>query len=178
MTVNNQLSRQLGEIECLIGPSLEAMGFRLVRVALKSALGGLNLQVMAEPLDNTEMNVDQCADLSRAISAILDVEDPILDAYTLEVSSPGIERPLVRHSDFSRFSGYQVRIETVEPQYGRRRFVGRLCGLDEDQVILSLSGSDKSLENLAIPFENICRAKLMLTDELIQDTLKKRKTNG
>ena len=139
---------------------------------------GLNLQVMAEPLDNAEMNVEQCADLSRAISAMLDVEDPILEAYTLEVSSPGIERPLVCRSDFSRFSGYQVRIETVEPQSGRRRFVGKLCGLDEDQVMLSLSGSDKSLENLAIPFEKICRAKLMLTDELIQDTLKKRKTNG
>ena len=178
MAVNNQLSGQQGEVENLIGPSVEAMGFRLVRVALKSVLGGLNLQVMAEPLDNTEMNVDKCADLSRAISAILDVEDPILDAYTLEVSSPGIERPLVRRSDFSRFSGYQVRIETVEPQSGRRRFVGKLCGLDEDQVMLSLSGSDSCPKNLAIPFEKISQAKLMLTDELIQDTLKKRKTNG
>ena len=173
--VNNQLSGQQGEVERLIRPSVEAMGFRLVRVALTGAAHGLNLQVMAEPLDNSEMNVDHCADLSRAISAILDVEDPITEAYTLEVSSPGIERPLVQRSDFSRYSGYQVRIETVEPEYGRRRFVGRLGGLAEDQVILSLCDRDNSPENLAIPFDNIFRAKLMLTDELIQDTLKKGK---
>lgn len=175
MAVNNQLRGQKGEVERLIGPSVEAMGFRLVRVALTGAARSLNLQVMAEPLDNSEMNVDDCADISRAISAILDVEDPILEAYTLEVSSPGIERPLVSRLDFSRFSGHQVRVETIEPQFGRRRFVGRLQGFHEEQVILSQCGHDKSLENLAIPFEKISRAKIMLTDELIQDTLKKRK---
>ena len=173
---NNQLSGQQGQVERLIRPSVEAMGFRLVRVALTGAAHGLNLQVMAEPLDNSEMNVDHCADLSRAISAILDVEDPITEAYTLEVSSPGIERPLVQRSDFSRFSGYQVRIETAEPQNGRRRFVGRLRVLDKDKIMLSLSNCENGAENIAIPFDKIFQAKLVLNDELIDDTLKKRKS--
>ncbi len=176
MVVNNQLSGYQGAVERLISPSIEAMGFRLVRVALTGEEHSLNLQVMAEPVDDNKMDVDQCAELSRAISAILDVEDPILGTYTLEVSSPGIERPLVTRGDFCRFSGYQVRIETVEPQNGRSRFVGRLRGMDKDQVILSLTDADNSAEKLVISFENISRAKLALTDELIHNTLKKRKS--
>ena len=133
------------------------------------------LQVMAEPMDGSEMNVDDCADLSRAVSAILDAEDPIETAYALEVSSPGVDRPLVRPEDFDRFAGYQTRIELSEPVEGRRKFVGRLLGLDEDSVAISVTDSDNSVKEFAVPFESILRAKLVLTEDLIRDTLKKRK---
>ena len=160
----------------MIGPSVEAMGFRLVRLSLTGDGSQPTLQVMAEPLDCSEMNVDQCARLSRAISAILDVEDPIPTAYLLEVSSPGVDRPLVRSEDFERYANSQVRIEAGTPIDGRRRFVGRLLGLCDGSVNIAVTDSDESVKEFAIPFEAIIRAKLMLTDELIQDTLKKRKS--
>ncbi len=165
----------LGEVERLIGPSVEAMGYRLVRLALTGEAEQPTLQVMAEPLDESEMNVDHCADLSRAISAILDVEDPIPTAYSLEVSSPGVDRPLVSREDFARFAGYQVRLEAGAAINGRRRFVGRLRGLDEGRVQIVVTDSDDSVKEFDIPFETIVRAKLVLTDDLIRDTLKKRK---
>ena len=176
LAANNQLGVQLGEVERLIGPSVEAMGFRLVRLALMGEARKLTLQIMAEPKDNSAMNVDHCADLSRAISAILDVEDPISTAYSLEVSSPGVERPLMRSEDFARFSGNQVRIETAEPQNGRRRFVGKLLGVDEDYVVLSVTNRNNSEKELTIPFKKVARAELVLTDDVIRDTLKKRKS--
>ena len=166
---------QLGEVERLIGPSVEAMGFRLVRLTLTDEDGQPILQVMAEPLDESEMNVNHCADLSRAISAILDVEDPISTAYSLEVSSPGVDRPLVRREDFERFTGYQVRLEAGVAIDGRRRFVGRLVGWEDGRVRISVTDSDDSVKEFAIPFDTIARAKLVLTDDLIRDTLKKRK---
>ena len=173
MTADNQ---QLREVERLIAPSVEAMGFRLVRLSLKGDTGQPTLQVMAEPLDESEMNVDHCADLSRAISAILDVEDPIPSAYLLEVSSPGVDRPLVRPEDFERFTGFQARIEADTAIDSRRRFVGRLRGLDDDRIRIDVTDSDDSVKEFAIPFDIIARAKLVLTDELIRDTLKKRKS--
>ena len=176
LAANNQLSGQLGEVERLIGPSVEAMGYRLVRLALMGEARKLTLQVMAEPKDNSAMNVDHCADLSRAISAILDVEDPISTAYSLEVSSPGVERPLMRSEDFARFSGNQVRIETAEPRNGQRRFVGKLLGVDEDHVVLSVTNRNNSKKELTIPFKKVARAELVLTDDVIRDTLKKRKS--
>jgi len=176
LATNNQLDGQLGEVERLIGPSVEAMGFRLVRLALMGEARKLTLQIMAEPKDNSAMNVDHCADLSRAISAILDVEDPISTAYSLEVSSPGVERPLMRSEDFARFSGNQVRIETAEPQNGQRRFVGKLLGVDEDHVVLSVTNKSSSEKELTIPFKKVARAELVLTDDVIRDTLKKRKS--
>jgi len=176
LATNNQLDGQLGEVERLIGPSVEAMGFRLVRLALMGEARKLTLQIMAEPKDNSAMNVDHCADLSRAISAILDVEDPISTAYSLEVSSPGVERPLMRSEDFARFSGNQVRIETAEPQNGQRRFVGKLRGVDEDHVVLSVTNRNNSEKELTIPFKKVARAELVLTDDVIRDTLKKRKS--
>ena len=165
----------LGEVERLIGPSVEAMGFRLVQLALRGEAEMPTLQVMAEPLDQSEMNVDHCAELSRAISAILDVEDPIPTAYALEVSSPGVDRPLVSLDDFERFSDFEARIEVDEAIGNRRRFVGRLGGLDGDKVNISVTDSDDSINQFAIPFATIVRAKLVLTDDLIRDTLKKRK---
>jgi len=148
-------------IERLIAPTVEGMGFSIVRVHLS---GGdrLRLQVMAERQDGQAMVVDDCADLSRAISAVLDVEDPIARAYTLEVSSPGIDRPLVRRGDFERFAGHEARIETIQPIGGRRRFRGRLLGIEGDVVRMAVEG-----EEIVLPFSGIGKAKLVLTDALI-----------
>ncbi|MDX9859340.1 MAG: ribosome maturation factor RimP [Rhodospirillales bacterium] len=148
-------------IEQLIAPTVEGMGFSIVRVQLS---GGdrLRLQVMVERQDGQAMVVDDCADLSRAISAVLDVEDPITKAYTLEVSSPGIDRPLVRPRDFERYAGHEARIETVQPVGGRRRFRGRLLGIEGDVVRMAVEG-----EEIALPLSVIGKAKLVLTEELL-----------
>jgi ribosome maturation factor RimP len=120
------------------------------------------LQVMAERRDGRPMTVDDCAEISRNVSAILDVEDPISGAYTLEVSSPGIDRPLLRPRDYERFSGHQAKIELLEPVDGRRRFRGRILGRDGDTVRLEVD--DDIVE---LPIARIARAKLVLTDELL-----------
>jgi ribosome maturation factor RimP len=148
-------------IEQLIAPTVEGMGFSIVRVQLS---GGdrLRLQVMAERQDGQAMVVDDCADMSRAISAILDVEDPIAEAYTLEVSSPGIDRPLVRPRDFERYAGHEARIETNVSVNGRRRFRGRVLGVEGDVVRVAVEGED-----IEVPFSAISKAKLVLTDELL-----------
>ena len=153
----------------LIEPSLNAMGYDLVRVQTS---GGENmtLQVMAERIDGAEMNVEDCADISRNISTVLDVEDPISDAYTLEVSSPGLDRPLVRLDDFVRFSGFEARIDTRTAIVDRKRFRGRLDGIDGETVHIEVDG-----ETYAIPFDEILRAKLVLTDELIAASQKAHK---
>lgn len=145
----------------LIEPSLNAMGYDLVRVQI-SGSQNMTLQVMAERADGDEMTVEDCADISRNISTVLDVEDPITDAYTLEVSSPGLDRPLVRLGDYVRFAGYEVRIDTRSAVVDRKRFRGLLEGVDGDTVHIVVDGED-----YAIPFDEISRAKLVLTDELI-----------
>ena len=149
------------EVERLIAPAIEAMGYDIVRVLLS---GGdrLRLQVMAERRSDGGMNVDDCAEVSRAVAAILDVEDPIDSAYTLEVSSPGIDRPLTRLSDFDRFAGFEVRVETVLPVDGRKRFRGRLLGTQGTDVMLVCEEAE-----MAVPFDSLHKAKLVLTDELI-----------
>jgi ribosome maturation factor RimP len=153
-----------GRIERILAPSLEAMGLEVVRVQLS---GGRHttLQVMVERQDGKALTVDDCAEASRAVSALLDVEDPLSGAYSLEVSSPGIDRPLVRRKDFERFAGHEVRIETGAPQDmagGRRRFRGRLLGLEGDVVRLATADGEA-----ALPFEAIEKARLVLTDELL-----------
>lgn len=145
----------------LIEPSLNAMGYDLVRVQI-SGSENMTLQVMAERVDREEMNVEDCANISRDISAVLDVEDPISDAYTLEVSSPGVDRPLVRLDDYVRFSGFEARIDTRSAIVDRKRFRGLLDGTDGEVVHIVVDG-----ETYAIPFDEIARAKLVLTDELI-----------
>lgn len=155
-------------IECLLGPSLEAMGYEIVRVHLS---GGRNptVQVMAERVDRTPMTVDDCAAISRNASALLDVEDPVAGAYTLEVSSPGIDRPLVRPQDFERFAGREVRAETGAPIAGRRRFRGRLLGIEGGRVRIALE------EGIAeLPYEAIQKARLVLTDELLEAAAARR----
>jgi ribosome maturation factor RimP len=152
---------QAARIGELVEPSLNAMGYELVRVQLSGG-ENLRLQIMAERADRAEMTVDDCADISRNISAILDVEDPIKSAYTLEVSSPGIDRPLVRLDDFSRYAGFEARLESELPVDGRKRFRGKLLGVEANHVRIDVEGTGYS-----IPFENVHRAKLILTDELI-----------
>jgi len=149
-------------IRTLIEPAIDALGFRIVRVQL-SGNKKPRMQVMVEPSDDGEtMTVDDCAAVSRAISALLDVEDPIRNTYTLEVSSPGIDRPLVGIGDFERFRGFEAKIETSRPLDGRRRFKGRLMGVDGDIVRMLVDGNEVDL-----PHPDIHRAKLLLTDELI-----------
>lgn len=145
----------------LVEPSLNAMGYDLVRVQLSGGQS-LRLQIMAERTDRRDMTVEDCADISRNVSAILDVEDPIASAYTLEVSSPGIDRPLVRLEDYDRFAGFEARVETAVAVDGRKRFRGRLLGVDDDEIRIDVDGTTCS-----VPFDAIHRAKLILTDELI-----------
>lgn len=145
----------------IIEPSLEAMGYRLVRVALTGAQRP-TLQVMVERGDEVAMTVEDCADISRSISALLDVADPIAGAYTLEVSSPGIDRPLVRPEDYDRFAGFEARIELNEPVDGRKRFRGRLLGRAEQYVRLIGEAGE-----VRLPLAAIVRAKLELTEDLL-----------
>ena len=156
-----RLASDTNEIGDVIEPSLEAMGYRVVRIAFLGARGA-TLQIMAERRDDQPMTVDDCAEISRTVSALLDVADPIAGAYTLEVSSPGIDRPLVRPEDYERFAGFEARIELSEPIAGRKRFRGRLIGGDAESVRLHAEEGEVTL-----PLSTIARAKLVLTDDLI-----------
>ena len=152
------------EIEELIAPAVEAMGYEIVRVRM---LGHRKrtLQAMAERRDRRPMTVDDCAEMSRVISALLDVNDPIEGPYELEVSSPGIDRPLVNSVDFRRFSGHLVKIETRRRIDGRRRFRGRIVASDKDRVRISADCGE-----VDVPYFDIADAQLVLTDELIAAT--------
>jgi ribosome maturation factor RimP len=150
-------------IEQAIEPTVAAMGYAVVRVAVSGGSSPV-LQVMVERGDGKSMTVEDCADISRAVSAILDVEDPIAGAYRLEISSPGIDRPLVKPADFERFAGEVAKVETTLPVEGRKRFQGRLLGLRQDAVALKL---DDGAE-VALPLNVLRRAKLVLTDELLR----------
>jgi len=144
-----------------VEPSLEAMGYRLVRVVVTSGRRP-TLQVMAERRDDQPMTVEDCAQISHSVSALLDVADPIAGAYMLEISSPGIDRPLVRAEDYDRFSGFEARIELARPIEGRKRFRGRLLGTSAGSVRLATETGEVTL-----PFADVARAKLVLTDDLI-----------
>jgi ribosome maturation factor RimP len=158
------------EIARLIEPSLAARGYELVRVRVSGGRTDARLQVMAERKDRREMTVEDCATISRELSAILDVADPLPGAYTLEVSSPGIDRPLVRLEDFARFKGQEARIETARPvDDARRRFRGVLGGVVDGAVMIEEDG-----RVWRIPFDDIERAKLVLTDALIAASLNKQ----
>ncbi|MDR3440429.1 ribosome maturation factor RimP [Telmatospirillum sp.] len=156
-------------ISALVAPSLDAMGYELVRVLLQGRTN-LTLQIMAERCDRQPMTVDDCAEISRSISAVLDVEDPITGAYTLEVSSPGIDRPLTRPQDFDRFAGFEAKIETKEPVEERKRFRGQVLGLNEQgQVRLVVEAHE-----IVVAQANIKSAKLVLTDALIAAVTKEQ----
>jgi ribosome maturation factor RimP len=149
------------EIDQLIAPSLCAMGYNIVRVLISGKEHRV-LQIMAERQSDGGMSVGDCTAVSRAVSAILDVEDPIAGSYTLEVSSAGLDRPLTRLADFERFSGFEAKIEMESPIDGRRRFSGPLRGVDGEMVLID---TEEGVASLA--FAGIAKAKLLLTDKLL-----------
>lgn len=158
-------------VQEIIEPVISDMGFELVRVRLMSGKS-TTLQIMAQKPDGT-IEVDDCGRISTAVSAVLDVEDPILDAYTLEVSSPGIDRPLTRLKDFDQWQGFEAKIETEELIDGRRRFKGELAGIEGDEVLIEIEEG-----TIGLKFEWLSDAKLVLTDELIREVLRSRKDAG
>ncbi len=162
------IDRRIAEI---ITPMIEDMGYEVVRVRLISGKES-TLQIMAQKPDGT-IEVDDCGQISTAVGALLDVEDPILDAYTLEVSSPGIDRPLTRLKDFEQWTGFEAKIETDELIDGRRRFKGELAGTEGDEVLITIEEG-----TIGLKFDWLSDAKLVLTDELIRDVLKGRKDAG
>src|SRR4051812_23299881 len=160
----------------LIEPALQDRGFRLVRVAV-SGRDGKTLQVMAERPDGT-LTIENCETISRDISPLLDVHDPIAGAYRLEVSSPGIDRPLVRPSDFDDWSGYEAKIETKEPIDGRKRFRGMIEGFEDGQVRIEAQIGPEEHGVIGLPVDLIGEAKLVLTDELVREALRRAKKNN
>ena len=150
------------EVAQLIEPTIRDLGFELVQVRMVGG-GRRTLQVMAEPIDRARsMTVDDCATISRAVSAVLDVADPIEGAYALEVSSPGIDRPLVRRGDFERFAGLEAKLECEPAVAGRKRFRGIVRGLEGDEVVVEEDGAV-----LRIPFPSVKKAKLTLSPALL-----------
>ncbi len=161
--------KAMSHLEPMIASAIEAAGYRLVRLRL---MGGQRktLQIMAERPDGG-MAVEDCARLSRSLSEFLDREDVIEGEYVLEVSSPGIDRPLTRLADFARWSGHEARIELVAPDAaGRKRFKGKLLGLDGSNIVIAADGA-----RLSVPQGAVAEAKLLLSDALIQEDLKARK---
>ncbi len=155
----------------IVSPTIEGLGFELVRLRL---MGGRRavLQIMAERPDGG-IEVDDCARISRAVSAVLDVEDPISGEYVLEVSSPGIDRPLTRVKDFERWSGYEAKLETAEPIDGRRRFKGVLAGVQDGEVLVEIDEG-----TIGLAYDMLSDAKLVLSDALIAESLAGRKAEG
>ncbi len=157
-------------VALIVEPVLATLGFRLVRVRL-SGQNGLTLQVMAERPDGT-MTVEDCEEVSRALSPVLDVEDPIEKAYHLEISSPGIDRPLVRVSDFRTWSGHLAKLETTMPIAERRRFRGRIVAAESDGVVIAReTPPEGESPTVTVPYDAIAEARLVLTDDLVRAAL-------
>ena len=168
LVAKTAMDRRLAEI---LLPVVEGLGFELIRMRL---MGGQTktLQIMAERPDGG-IEVDECAQISTAVSAVLDVEDPLEEAYTLEVSSPGIDRPLTRFKDFDVWEGYDAKLETAELIDGRRRFRGILAGTEDDEVLIQIEEG-----TIGLKFDWLSDAKLVLTDDLIKEMLRQRKAAG
>jgi ribosome maturation factor RimP len=149
----------------LLDPVAEAAGFEIVRLRLMGGEEQRRLQIMAERPSDGDMNVEDCARLSRGISEIMDAADPITGEYVLEVSSPGVDRPLTRLKDFATYEGYEARLELDRMAEGRKRFRGLLAGTDADNVAIDLEGEEHTA---LVPFAWIIEAKLILTDELMK----------
>ncbi len=166
------MDRRLADI---ITPVIEGLGFELVRIRL---MGGQTrtLQIMADRPDGG-IEVDECGEISTAVSAVLDVEDPIEDNYILEVSSPGIDRPLTRIKDFEMWKGWEARLETTELIDGRRRFKGMLAGVEGDEVLIEIEEGRETL-TIGLQFDWLSDAKLILTDDLISEMLRQKKVSG
>jgi ribosome maturation factor RimP len=172
LIAKTSIDRRLSEI---VSPVLEDMGFELVRLRL---MGGKSptLQIMADKPDGG-IEVDDCAKISTAVSATLDVEDPIEDAYALEVSSPGIDRPLTRLKDFEVWKGHEAKIETHEPIDSRKRFKGELQGVENGEILIEIDVNGEPTV-IGLQFDWLSDAKLVLTDDLIRDVLRARKEAG
>jgi ribosome maturation factor RimP len=169
---NHAILTAMSHLEPIIAPAVEAAGYRLVRLRL---MGGKRktLQIMAERADGG-MDVEDCARLSRALSEFLDTQDPIEGEYDLEVSSPGIDRPLTRITDYARWAGHEAKLELVAADAsGRKRFRGKVLGLDGSEIAIEVDGMRQKF-----PFKAIAEAKLVLTDALIQEDLKARKSHA
>jgi ribosome maturation factor RimP len=166
------LDRRLADI---VRPTIERMGFELIRIRLSGGIGVKRvLQIMADRPDGG-IGVEECGAISTAVSLLLDVEDPITDAYTLEISSPGIDRPLTRLKDFDTWKGWEARLETEELVAGRRRFKGTLQGTEGEEVLVEIE-EGKELVTIGLRFDWLSDAKLILTDELIAEMLRQKKT--
>ncbi len=166
------MDRRLADI---IIPVIEGLGFELVRIRL---MGGQTrtLQIMADRPDGG-IEVDECGAISTAVSAVMDVEDPIEENYILEVSSPGIDRPLTRLKDFEAWKGWEARLETTELIDGRRRFKGMLAGVEGDEVLIEIEEGKETL-TIGLQFDWLSDAKLILTDDLIAEMLRQKKVSG
>ncbi|MEX0955294.1 MAG: ribosome maturation factor RimP [Rhizobiaceae bacterium] len=171
---DDRLIRESGvdaRVAAIVGPVLETVGLRLVRVRLMSQ-NGLTMQIMAERPDGT-MTIEDCEEASHALSPALDVEDPVDKAYNLEVSSPGIDRPLVRATDFAAAVGHQAKIETAVLVGGRKRFRGTVLEAGESGITLERDQVAEGEEAaVAIPFDAMAEARLVLTDDLVREALK------
>ena len=159
--------------------ALAGLGLRLVRVKIigGSGKGSQTVQIMAERPDGT-MSVEDCEEASRAVSPALDVEDPVPGVYNLEVSSPGIDRPLVRASDFERWTGHEAKIELRAPLEGRKRFRGIIRGLDGGAALIELPDQDGEELTASLALDDIAEARLVLTDDLIRESLRRAKRAG
>jgi len=159
-------------VAAIVEPVIGDLGFDLVRVRV-TPTNGCTVQIMAERPDGT-MSVDDCETVSRAISPVLDLEDPISQAYYLEISSPGIDRPLVRASDFERWTGYEAKIELSVPLNGRKRFRGFIRGVENEDILLELPDVKEGEERMArLPMHDLGEARLVLTDELVRESLRR-----
>jgi len=168
LVAHTAIDRRLAEI---VRPVIEGMGFELVRLRLMAGKTRI-LQIMADRPEGG-IEIDDCGEISTMVSAVLDVEDPLEEAYVLEVSSPGIDRPLTRLKDFDVWQGHEARLETTELIDGRRRFKGALAGTEGDEVLIEIEEG-----TIGLKFEWLSDAKLILTDDLIAETLRARKAAG
>jgi len=163
-------------VAALAEPILAGLGYRLVRVRVSGA-DGCTVQVMAEKPDGT-MLIEDCEAASRALSPVFDTADPIDRAYRLEVSSPGIDRPLVRRSDFERYAGHVVKVEMERPLDGRKRFRGVLAGLDGEAARIRAEDAKAGPAEVLLPIDDMAEAKLVLTDALVTEALRRAKVQG
>jgi ribosome maturation factor RimP len=160
-------------VAAIAEPVLAGLGYRLVRVRI-SGFAGCTVQIMAERPDGS-LSIEDCEAASRALSPVLDVADPIEGAYRLEISSPGIDRPLVRHSDFDRYAGHVAQVEMTAPIDGRRRFRGQLLGTEGDTVRIRRSDAAADGVDVLLRIDEMMEAKLVLTDALISESLRRSK---
>jgi ribosome maturation factor RimP len=160
-------------VAAIAGPVLAGLGFRLVRVRV-SGRDGMTVQIMAERPDGT-FSIEDCELSSRTLSPALDVDDPIPGGYRLELSSPGIDRPLVRVSDFERAKGHEAKIEMAVPVDGRKRFRGEIEGVEGTEALLRLSEKEAEAQTVRLPVGDMAEARLVLTDALIAESLKRGK---